>query len=85
MLTVFFLKKKVSASVVLPVSDSAAFKGLLLRDWVCVLFGKKIDNIGESGIRQSSTAVQVVLSEIHIKRHIHVVNIFILIVVSHFR
>ena len=49
------------------------------------LIRKKIDNIGESGIRQSFTAVQVVLSEIHIKRHIHVVNIFILIVVSHFR
>lgn len=36
----------------------------------------------ELGIMQSSTAVQVMLSEIPIKRHIHDVNILILIVIT---
>lgn len=72
------LKKKVSASMVLTITGSAAFEGLFVKG---LGVGKNWQYWQESGKRQSSTTVQVVLIEMHMK-HTQDVNIFILIVIT---
>lgn len=64
--------------MVLTITGSAAFEGLFVKG---LGVRKNWQYWQESGKRQSSTTVQVVLIEMHMK-HTQDVNIFILIVIT---